>query len=180
MPEMPISAFGALATTTPSASRTTMSRMRTEVRPCSSRSICVPPIRDRVVAAEILLDRGLQPRRRQVDADRTAREPPPQGRTQPTQTTRGRSAGRRSASAAPICAATALRVSGESGAPHAACAVRNVAPAPLRCARRLLHGSMSFRVMPYRKAPASASTGANIAARPLRYDYRPRRPAAFA
>ncbi len=43
MPEMPTSAFGALATTVPSASRTTMSVMRSEVRPCSSRSICVPP-----------------------------------------------------------------------------------------------------------------------------------------
>ena len=43
MPEMPTSAFGALATTVPSASRTTMSRKRREVRPFSSRSICVPP-----------------------------------------------------------------------------------------------------------------------------------------
>ena len=40
---MPTSAFGALATTVPSASRTTMSRKRNEVRPFSSRSICVPP-----------------------------------------------------------------------------------------------------------------------------------------
>ena len=43
MPEMPTSAFGALATTVPSASRTTMSRRRKEVRPFSSRSIWVPP-----------------------------------------------------------------------------------------------------------------------------------------
>ena len=43
MPERPISAFGALATTVPSASRTTMSRRRNEVWPVSSRSIWVPP-----------------------------------------------------------------------------------------------------------------------------------------
>ena len=43
MPERPTSAFGALATTVPSASRTTMSRRRKEVRPFSSRSIWVPP-----------------------------------------------------------------------------------------------------------------------------------------
>ncbi len=42
-PEIPTSALGALATTVPSASRTTMSRSRSEVRPVSSRSICVPP-----------------------------------------------------------------------------------------------------------------------------------------
>ena len=34
----------ALATMVPSASRTTMSRMRSDVRPFASRSICVPPI----------------------------------------------------------------------------------------------------------------------------------------
>ncbi len=44
MPEMPTSAFGALATMLPSESRTTMSRMRSDVRPLASRSICVPPI----------------------------------------------------------------------------------------------------------------------------------------
>jgi hypothetical protein len=38
VPEMPTSAFGALATTVPSASRTTMSRMRSDVRPLASRS----------------------------------------------------------------------------------------------------------------------------------------------
>ena len=42
-PETPTSAFGALATTVPSASRTTMSRMRSAVRPLASRSSCVPP-----------------------------------------------------------------------------------------------------------------------------------------
>ncbi len=42
-PEMPTSAFGALATTVPSASRTTMSRMRSDVRPLASRSSWVPP-----------------------------------------------------------------------------------------------------------------------------------------
>ena len=42
-PETRTSAFGALATTVPSASRTTMSRMRTAVPPSSVRSICVPP-----------------------------------------------------------------------------------------------------------------------------------------
>ena len=44
VPETPTSAFGALATMVPSASRTTMSRMRSDVRPFASRSICVPPI----------------------------------------------------------------------------------------------------------------------------------------
>ena len=44
VPETPTSAFGALATTVPSASRTTMSRMRSDVRPFASRSIWVPPI----------------------------------------------------------------------------------------------------------------------------------------
>ena len=43
-PEMPTSALGALATTVPSASRTTMSRMRNDVRPLASRSSWVPPI----------------------------------------------------------------------------------------------------------------------------------------
>ena len=44
-PEMPTSAFGALATMVPSASRTTMSRMRSDVRPFfASRSSWVPPI----------------------------------------------------------------------------------------------------------------------------------------
>ena len=44
-PEMPTSAFGALATTVPSASRTTMSRMRSDVRALlASRSSWVPPI----------------------------------------------------------------------------------------------------------------------------------------
>ena len=43
VPEMPTSAFGALATMVPSASRTTMSRKRNDVRPFSSRSIWVPP-----------------------------------------------------------------------------------------------------------------------------------------
>ena len=43
MPETRTSAFGALATTVPSASRTTMSRMRTAVPPFSVRSIWVPP-----------------------------------------------------------------------------------------------------------------------------------------
>ena len=43
VPEMPTSAFGAVATTVPSASRTTMSRKRNDVRPFSSRSIWVPP-----------------------------------------------------------------------------------------------------------------------------------------
>ena len=42
-PETCTSAFGALATIVPSASRTTMSRMRTAVPPLSVRSICVPP-----------------------------------------------------------------------------------------------------------------------------------------
>ena len=42
-PETRTSAFGALATTVPSVSRTTMSRMRTAVPPSSVRSICVPP-----------------------------------------------------------------------------------------------------------------------------------------
>ena len=42
-PERPTSAFGAVATTVPSASRTTMSRKRKDVRPFSSRSIWVPP-----------------------------------------------------------------------------------------------------------------------------------------
>ena len=44
MPEMPTSAFGALATMLPSASRTTMSRMRSDVCPLASRSSWVPPI----------------------------------------------------------------------------------------------------------------------------------------
>jgi len=35
--------LGALATTVPSASRTTMSRNRNDANPFSSRSICVPP-----------------------------------------------------------------------------------------------------------------------------------------
>ena len=39
MPETRTSAFGALATTVPSASRTMMSRMRTAVAPLSVRSI---------------------------------------------------------------------------------------------------------------------------------------------
>ena len=43
MPETRTSAFGALATTAPSASRTTMSRMRTAVPPLSVCSIWVPP-----------------------------------------------------------------------------------------------------------------------------------------
>ena len=43
MPDRPTSAFGALATTVPSLSRTTMSRRRRDVRPFSSRSIWVPP-----------------------------------------------------------------------------------------------------------------------------------------
>ena len=43
LPESPTSAFGALATTVPSASRTTMSRSRSDVRPFASRSSCVPP-----------------------------------------------------------------------------------------------------------------------------------------
>ena len=43
IPETRTSAFGALATTVPSASRTTMSRIRTAVPPFSVRSICVPP-----------------------------------------------------------------------------------------------------------------------------------------
>ncbi len=43
MPESPTSAFGALATMVPSASRTTTLSRRSEVRPFSSRSICVPP-----------------------------------------------------------------------------------------------------------------------------------------
>ena len=43
VPEMPTSAFGALATMVPSGSRTTMSRMRSAVRPLASRSSCVPP-----------------------------------------------------------------------------------------------------------------------------------------
>ena len=44
-PEMPTSALGALATMVPSASRTTMSRMRSDVRRLlASRSIWVPPI----------------------------------------------------------------------------------------------------------------------------------------
>jgi hypothetical protein len=38
VPETPTSAFGALATMVPSASRTTMSRMRSAVRPLASRS----------------------------------------------------------------------------------------------------------------------------------------------
>ena len=42
-----VSALGALATTTPSVSRICMSRMRTAVRPASSRSIWVPPIATR-------------------------------------------------------------------------------------------------------------------------------------
>ena len=41
--EMPTSALGALATTVPSGSRTTMSRMRSAVRPPASRSSWVPP-----------------------------------------------------------------------------------------------------------------------------------------
>ncbi len=43
MPETRTSALGALATTVPSGSRTTMSRMRTAAPPFSVRSICVPP-----------------------------------------------------------------------------------------------------------------------------------------
>ena len=43
-PEMPTSAFGALATTAPSRSRTTMSRMRNLICPLASRSSWVPPI----------------------------------------------------------------------------------------------------------------------------------------
>ena len=43
VPESPTSALGALATTVPSASRTTMSRSRKVGRPFSSRSIWVPP-----------------------------------------------------------------------------------------------------------------------------------------
>src|SRR5205807_2501480 len=44
-PEIPTSALGALATMVPSASRTTMSRMRSDVRRLlASRSIWVPPI----------------------------------------------------------------------------------------------------------------------------------------
>ncbi len=43
MPETRISAFGALATTVPSGSRTTMSRTRTAAPPFSVRSIWVPP-----------------------------------------------------------------------------------------------------------------------------------------
>ncbi len=43
VPETPTSAFGALATIVPSASRTTMSRMRNAVRPLASRSSWVPP-----------------------------------------------------------------------------------------------------------------------------------------
>ena len=77
-PDMPTSAFGALATTVPSASRTTMSRKRSDVRPFSSRSIWVPPTDDGLLAAEILLDRRFQPRRRHVEFDRAARETPPQ------------------------------------------------------------------------------------------------------
>ena len=42
-PDTPTSAFGALATTVPSASRTTMSRMRSDTRPLASRSSWVPP-----------------------------------------------------------------------------------------------------------------------------------------
>jgi hypothetical protein len=42
-PEKLTSAFGALATISPCASRTTMSRMRSAVRPLASRSSCVPP-----------------------------------------------------------------------------------------------------------------------------------------
>ena len=43
VPDRPTSALGALATTAPSASRTTMSRSRKVGRPFSSRSIWVPP-----------------------------------------------------------------------------------------------------------------------------------------
>jgi hypothetical protein len=42
-PEIPTSAFGALATTVPSGARTTMSRNRNEGLPSSSRSSWVPP-----------------------------------------------------------------------------------------------------------------------------------------
>ena len=42
-PDNPTSAFGALATIVPCASRTTISRMRSAVRPLTSRSNCVPP-----------------------------------------------------------------------------------------------------------------------------------------
>ena len=42
-PEKLTSALGALATISPWASRTTMSRMRSAVRPLASRSSCVPP-----------------------------------------------------------------------------------------------------------------------------------------
>jgi hypothetical protein len=42
-PEIPTSAFGALATTVPWASRTTMLRSRSAERPTSSRSSTVPP-----------------------------------------------------------------------------------------------------------------------------------------
>ncbi len=41
--ERPTSALGAVATMVPSGSRTTMSRMRSAVRPLASRSSCVPP-----------------------------------------------------------------------------------------------------------------------------------------
>ena len=43
LPDTPTSALGALATTTPWASRTTMSRTRSAVRPLASRSSCAPP-----------------------------------------------------------------------------------------------------------------------------------------
>ncbi len=55
-----------------------MSRMRSAVRPLASRSSWVPPTSTSMVAAEIFLDGRGEPRRREVELDRTARQPPPQ------------------------------------------------------------------------------------------------------
>ena len=45
--------------------------------------VWVPPTLDTVIAAEIFLDRCLQPRRRKIKLDRSAGEPPPQAKARP-------------------------------------------------------------------------------------------------
>ena len=64
-------------------SRTTMSRMRTAVRPCSSRSRTVPPTSTLWRLPKFCLDRRRDPRRRKVERDRAAGESPPQEGAKP-------------------------------------------------------------------------------------------------
>ena len=55
-----------------------MSRIRTAILIRPARSICVPPTSTRIAVADIVLDGGRKPRRRQVEIDRPGAEPPPQ------------------------------------------------------------------------------------------------------